>query len=61
MGPFQDLSSTPKSGSDPQGSGETESSTRGSEQVRPTPEGLGEVERPLGGSDEARTSSVGPD
>jgi hypothetical protein len=58
---FRDLSSTPESGSEPQGSGEAESSLGGSEEVRPTLEGSGEAERPPGGSDEPGTSSVGPD
>jgi hypothetical protein len=61
MGPFRDLSSTPESGSDPQGSGEVESSLVGPEEARPVPEGLGEAERPPGGSDEPGTSAVGPD
>jgi hypothetical protein len=61
MSPFRDLSSTPESGSDPQGSGEVESSLVGPEEARPAPEGLGEAERPPGGSDEPGTSAVGPD
>jgi hypothetical protein len=61
MGPFRDLSSTPESGSDPQGLGEAESSLRGSEEARPTPEGSGKVERPPGGLDKLGTSSVGLD
>jgi hypothetical protein len=60
MGPFRDLSSTPKSGSDPRGRARW-SCLLGSEEARPTPEGSGEAERPPGGSDESRTSSVGSD
>jgi hypothetical protein len=58
-GPSRDLCSTPKSGSNSQGSSEVESSPR-SKEARPVPEGLGEAERLPRGSDEPRTSLVGP-
>jgi hypothetical protein len=61
MGSFRDLFSTPESRSDPQGSGEVESSLGGSEETRPASKGSSEVERPSGGSDEPETSFVGPD
>jgi hypothetical protein len=59
VGPSRDLCSTPKSGSNSQGSSEVESSSR-SKEARPALEGLGEAERLPRGSDEPGTSLVGP-